>query len=53
MKEEEEEIFVKPVNKFSFEEEDEETKFSPANPVSSFKKMISFNKEDLVSKALN
>lgn len=26
--------------------------FSPSNPITSFRKMINYNKEDLVSKAL-
>lgn len=56
MKEEEEAEmadFVKPSNKFSFEDEDQETSFNPSTPVLSFKKMINYNKEDLVAKALD
>ena len=49
---EEEVEFVKPQNKFSFEHEEEETAFNPSNPILSFKKMINYHKEDLVSKAL-
>jgi hypothetical protein len=45
--------FVKPSNKFSFEDEDQETSFNPSTPVLSFKKMINYNKEDLVAKALD
>lgn len=40
--------FNKPSYKFSIEDEDEEVKFNPANPISSFKKMINFNKKDMV-----
>ena len=44
--------FVKPEKRFDFEVEEKETSFNPAMPVVSFRKMISYNKEDLVSKAL-
>lgn len=49
---EEEGAFIKPANKFMFEDEDEQIAFNPSEPVTSFRKMISYNKEDLVSKAL-
>ena len=52
MKEEEVEQFVKPANKFSFEDEDEEMVFNPGCPVSSFKRMVQYNKQDLVLSAL-
>lgn len=32
--------------------EDEDVKFNPINPIWSFKKMVSFNKKDLVSEGL-
>ena len=52
--EEQEEMadFVKPSNKFNFEDEEQETSFNPTTPIISFRKMINYNKEDLVSKAL-
>ena len=50
--EEIEEAIIKPFNKFSIEDEDIDIRFDPANPITSFKKMVSFNKKDLVSDAL-
>lgn len=38
--------------KFTFETENDD-KFSPAEPILSFRKMINNNKKDLVSDALN
>ena len=35
-------------DKFAFEDEDQELKFIPTQPVLSFRKMINYNKEDLV-----
>ena len=45
--------FVKPEKRFDFEVQEKETSFNPALPVVSFRKMVSYNKEDLVNKALN
>jgi hypothetical protein len=44
--------FVKADNKFNFEEEEQDLVFNPAAPIVSFRKMINYNKEDLVDKAL-
>ena len=49
---EEEEAFVKPANKFMYEDEEENVAFNPSDPIISFRKMVSYNKEDLVAKAL-
>lgn len=38
--------------KFLADLEDEDIKFNPMNPVCSFKKMVSFNKKDLVGEGL-
>ncbi len=43
------EEFVKPALKFSAEDEDDQARFNPSNPVPSFRKMISFNKRDMVA----
>lgn len=43
---------MKPNSKFLFEDEEDQMAFNPANPITSFRKMINYNKEDLVSKAL-
>jgi hypothetical protein len=43
------EVFVKPVLKFSAEDEEDQARFNPSNPVSSFRKMIGFNKRDMVA----
>ena len=51
MKEESQEAEeIKLSNKFMFEDE-ETISFDPTNPIISFRKMINYNKEDLVSKA--
>jgi hypothetical protein len=39
---------VKPAMKFSADEEEDDVKFNPSNPIHSFKKMVGFNKRDLV-----
>ncbi len=38
--------------KFLADDEDEDIKFNPINPISSFKKMVSYNKKDLVGEGL-
>jgi hypothetical protein len=38
--------------KFLADHEDEDIKFNPINPISSFKKMVSYNKKDLVGEGL-
>ena len=43
---------VKPFSKFSIEDEDEDVRFDPIKPIPPFKKMVSFNKKDLVADAL-
>ena len=55
MKQESEEAagLMKPENKFLFEDEEQTMEFSPAAPVVSFRKMVGYNKEDLVLKALD
>ena len=54
IKEEEElgEYAIK-ADKFAFEDEDQQLEFNPAQPIASFKKMMNYNKEDLVGKALD
>lgn len=44
--------YVKPVLKFSVEDEEEEARFNPSNPLQSFRRMVSFSKRDLVGEAL-
>lgn len=48
----EEEAFVKPALKFNADDEDEQARFNPSTPVVSFKRMVAFNKRDLVGEAL-
>ena len=44
--------YIKPAHKFAFEQEEDDMGFNPSNPIVTFKIMMSFNKEDLVLKAL-
>ena len=42
----------KSFSKFCIEDEDEDVVFNSVNPITSFKKMVGFNKKDLVGEAL-
>lgn len=49
MLEETEEVeYTKPALKFSADDEEDDAKFNPSNPLQSFRRMVSFNKRDLV-----
>jgi hypothetical protein len=43
---------VKPALKFNAEDEEDEVRFNPSAPVPSFRRMIAFNKRDLVGEGL-